>query len=132
MSQVLQKSLAAKIKDDPKSVVFVVGAGVTMGALAGTKKPTSWSGLIKDGLDFAQERSHMTADACDVCRQQLGSPDSREWISAAETLVANLGGNESGAYRTWLRQSVGTFASEIRDRSVLDPLTKLAKLGVLL
>lgn len=132
MSDELRADLVNKLKQDPKSVVFVVGAGVTMGALYGSGKPTSWGGLIKDGLDFAKARSKFSPGEYEACLHKLGSKAGEDWIDVAQTLTDKLGGVRGGEFRNWLQKSVGTFRESIRDRSVLDPLAELAKRGALL
>lgn len=130
----IHHDLAEDIAANPKQFVFVLGAGVTLGAIAGTDAAThaSWSGLIRHGLRTAVNFGHLDQADADRLAALLKSSNTGLWISAAQQLSDALGAPLGGEFARWLRESVGTFEENIVDRTVLDPLCGLAKLGVTL
>lgn len=127
----LEHELRQAIAKDPRGVIIIVGAGVTLGALAGTEHQAraSWSGLIRDGLEYAVAHGRLDPADGDRLRGLLESKNADMWILAAERLTTALDGPTGGDFKAWLRRSVGALADSIRERSVLDPLVELSRLG---
>lgn len=119
---------------NPRDVVIVVGAGVTIGALRGSPLVdlTTWQGFLHSGLEHVRGlRLRGDAELAQI-RRRLEGADPREWVEAAEQITDALGGPAGGEMLAWLRRTVGAFAENIGDRSVLDALRELQIRGALL
>ncbi len=130
----IHEDLAKAIAANPTQFVFVLGAGVTLGAVAGTEVAghASWGGLIQHGLRTAVDFGRLGQADADRLAALLESNNPGLWIGAAQQLSDALGAPLGGEFARWLRESVGSFESNIANRSVLDPLCDFAKMGVTL
>ena len=133
-THLLTNELKELVTKSPRDVVIVLAAGVTIGALRGSPfaAQASWRGLLESGIEHAVALARLPAADGTRLREMLGSDDAELWILAAEKITSALGGREGGDLKSWLRATVGGFAGEIRDRSVVDALGALAEQGVLL
>jgi tetratricopeptide (TPR) repeat protein len=104
--------------------VVIVGAGVSMAA-TGKAPAASWTGLLEDGVAYCDGLlgPRLPARWAERRRDQLGSEDTEELISAAEDITRRLGGPGGGEYGRWLAQSVGRL--EATRPEVLDALAAL-------
>jgi SIR2-like protein len=110
-----------------KRVLVVVGAGVSVGATAGTpsQQLASWRGLLGHGI----ERSitvvpDLPSDWATRLHADLNSTDLDDLLSVAERVSAKLGAPSGGEYRRWLRDAFEGFVAT--DSSVLEALRDLA------
>lgn len=119
---------------DPKRVVIVVGAGVTIGALRGSalESQTSWQGLLMSGVRRCEELFRVEPAEAARLTAELQSGEPERLIAAAEAVARALDGPRGGEYRRWLRETVGAFAPAVRDDGVLEALAGLARSGALL
>lgn len=130
----IHHQLAQAIAANPSQFVFVLGAGVTLGAVAGTEVAAhaSWGGLIQHGLRTAVDFGRLDQADADRLAALLDSNNPGLWIGAAQQLSDALGAPLGGEFARWLRESVGSFEQNIVNRSVLDPIRDFAKMGVTL
>lgn len=94
--------------------ISIVGAGVSL-ASTGNAPAASWSGLLQAGV----EQALMVASGLptgwrenvldDISLGTAGS--SSHFISAAGKVTEALGGKNSGEFKRWLRQTVGTLTA---------------------
>ena len=126
--------LAAALATNPRDFVFVMGAGVTIGAVSGTEaaEHASWPGLIRHGLRCAVDLGQLEKPDADRLEALLASDRPGLWIAAAEQLSEALGAPTGGDFRQWLRESVGSFSASIQDRSVVELLRDFERRGVTL
>lgn len=126
--------LAAALAANPRDFVFVMGAGVTIGAVSGTEAAmyASWSGLIRHGLRNAVSLGQLEKPDADRLEALLDSDRPGLWIAAAGQLSEALGAPSGGDFRQWLREAVGCFSTSIQDRSVVDVLRDFERRGVTL
>jgi hypothetical protein len=130
----LKGELKSCLTQNPRDVVIVVGAGVTIGALRGSPfaEVTSWQGLLRAGLEHAGRLGRWGAAELAELQACLASEAPQRWIEAAEQITRALGGPEGGELRAWLRATVGAFPGEIRDSGALEALRDLHRRGALL
>ncbi|WAS96399.1 SIR2 family NAD-dependent protein deacylase [Nannocystis punicea] len=123
-----------KILRRPDRVVFVVGTGVALGAVRGSPSEAmaSWDGLIRSGLERAHALGKFPAEELADYKKQLDHTRHGALIHVASVVEDTLGAPDQGEFRRWLRETVGTFVSNLRDRSVLDAIADHQKRGVLL
>lgn len=126
----LRQTLATK----PSRVVFIVGTGVTVGALRGSAHASvgSWAGLLGEGLRRVHELGVLDAQTLAHYQQQLGLSFSQALLGVADVVSRGLGAPHDGEFSRWLRETVGAFHDDIRDRAVLDALADHQRRGVLL
>jgi len=125
-------SLRQTLDRNSHSVVFIIGTGVSAGALDGSPRASlgTWKGLLTDGL----ERIHGLGLINDELRshylQQLEFTD--DLVGVANVLYKRLGAPDGGEYSRWLRETAGSFHKDIRVRAVLDALAVHQGRGVML
>lgn len=119
---------------DPKRVVIVVGAGVTIGALRGSgcEELASWRGLLASGIRHCEDTYAISAEVAANLRVLLEGGDPDVWINVAEAVSRALGAPRGGEFRKWLRATVGSFAAAVGDRAVLEALARLGDQGATL
>lgn len=130
----LIKSLKDILATDPRRVVIIVGAGVTLGALQGTPQAAlaSWRDLLRSGLRRCEEIRVLAPGEVAGLTAVLGGERPDLWITVAEAVAHALGAPGGGEFRGWLRDTVGSFAPAIREHAVLEALAGLARSGALL
>lgn len=130
----LTEALKQLLATDPRRVVIVVGAGVTMGALRGSDREsqTSWRGLLISGLRRCEETCRLAPAEVASLTAVLQSDRPEQWIAVAEAVACALDAPKGGEFRVWLRETVGTFAPAVREHGVLEALAGLARRGALL
>jgi hypothetical protein len=126
----LRQTLATR----PSRVVFIVGTGVTVGALRGSPRASigTWAGLLGDGLRRAHELGALDEPTLAHFQQQLGLSFPQALLGVADVVSHGLGAPHGGEFSRWLRDTVGAFHDDIRDRAVLDALADHQRRGVLL
>src|SRR4051812_29577152 len=85
------------------NVLFIVGTGVSAGAVKGDPLApfASWEGLIREGIAECERVAGLPGRALDGLRQNLASEDQDQLLSAAGVVCRKLGGPAGGAYRSW-------------------------------
>jgi formylglycine-generating enzyme required for sulfatase activity len=93
-------------------VVFVVGAGVSLGATRGNPL-AGWTGLLQHGVGRCVELPGTGTPPGWSDRQlaALGSPDVDEVLGVAEQVERKLKGVRGGVYGAWLRDTVGSLTA---------------------
>jgi hypothetical protein len=104
------------------NVVFIVGSGVSYGA-AGENPVASWKGLLKSGLAECGKVANVPQKQLDHYSELVDTGDTDNLLSAASFITGKLKGPTGGAYKKWLKQSVGRLDPKHRD--VLDALKSL-------
>ena len=106
---------------DAGRVLFIVGAGVSLGATGGAAV-AGWGGLLEHGVAHCEALSGETAWAA-AMRSVLALKQTSLLITVAEQITEKLGGPGGGQYRRWLRETVGSL--RITDASTLEALKGL-------
>lgn len=130
----LEDDLRQILREKPTSVIWVVGTGVTQGALRGTvSEPyASWDGLLRSGLRRIHDLGKISADELTTYERLLDHGNPTSWLLVAETIAQALGAPASGEFRRWLRETVGEFEKHLADRAVLDALADHHRHGCML
>lgn len=126
----------ARLRNDltNKRLVIVVGAGVTLNATADTSgNPLSritWTGLIRNGLDYLIEEGHVDKSNRRIRRayEALQGPDTDGTLDAADILGRQLA--QHGLFPTWLETVFGNL--EIRHPALLEVLKALHEKSAIL
>ncbi|PCC68156.1 SIR2-like domain-containing protein [Nannocystis exedens] len=130
----LLEDLRQTLASTPQNVVFIVGAGVSIGALHGGPRAVlaSWGGLLHDGLRRIYELGALDARENAVYQQHLCLASPQALLSVADIVGGRLSAPHGGEFSRWLRETVGAFHHDIRDRSVLEALAAHQRRGTLL
>jgi hypothetical protein len=126
--------LKKALKDN--RLVIIVGAGVTLSATAdGFGKPLSritWTGLIRNGLDYLVSEGYVDASSRSIKRAYDGleGPETDGLLDAANTLSSLL--TRQGQFPTWLESVFGNLDQEIRHPDILTVLRVLHEKGATL
>jgi hypothetical protein len=90
-------------------VAVVVGTGISLAA-TNEAETASWDGLMRSGLTRAQELG-ASKELADSIRSDLdlGSQEPSCLRTAAEKITDALGGPQSGAFRDWLCDDIGSL-----------------------
>jgi hypothetical protein len=129
----MTEELKAQVERDPRGVVLVVGAGVTIGALPETLRGlAAWRGLIRSGIVRAAATRAMNETEAGRLRALLDQESAEGWIAAAEAVTQALGGPGGGEFRLWLRDTAGRFAQEKVETPALTAIAALAARGVVI
>ncbi|MDS4031327.1 MAG: HEAT repeat domain-containing protein [Candidatus Contendobacter sp.] len=96
-------------------VVVVVGTGVSVATCENQQvegfQVATWTGLLKHGVHFCQHtESVLEADEAQLLEMQINLGKTDFLISAAEFVTERLCGKRPGAFRRWLKDSVGKLA----------------------
>jgi hypothetical protein len=122
------------VKD--KRLVIIVGAGVTLNATSdalGKPLPRlTWTGLIRNGLDYLVNGSYVNAANRRTAQaySSLGHGDPDSLLDAANIMASQM--RQNGQLPTWLESVFGSLYSEVRHQAVLEALQALHKSGVTL
>lgn len=127
--------LAETLEAPPDRLQATAATGVSIAAsVDATTKPhpqASWTGLLEDGLEWLKDHKLMDAEDADAHLRLLRrNPQTHRFISAAEDIMAGMGGAQSGHFKKWLGRTIGTIKGH--DRSVLDALDAIRRHGHLL
>ena len=96
-------------------VVVVVGTGVSVATCENQQVDTfpvaTWTGLLQHGVHFCQHtESVLDANEAQLLGMQINLGKTDFLISAAELVTERLHGKRPGAFRGWLKNSVGKLA----------------------
>lgn len=96
-------------------VVVVVGTGVSVATCENQQvegfQVATWTGLLKHGVHFCQHtESVLEADEAQLLEMQINLGKTDFLISAAEFVTERLRGKRLGAFRGWLKESIGKLA----------------------
>jgi hypothetical protein len=119
-----------------KKLVVVVGAGVTLSATAdveGRPLPRlSWTGLIRNGLDYLVTEGYVEASNRRTKRayDALEDANTDGLLDAANTMAVQL--SQNGQLSTWLESVFGNLYAEVRHPATLEVLKALHQKGATL
>jgi nucleoside phosphorylase len=126
----LQKAL------NDKNLVIIVGAGVTLSATADASgKPlprTTWTGLVRNGLDYILEGDYLDASNRRIRRayEALEDNDKAGLLDAANIMKDLL--VQLRQYPTWLESVFGSLHQDVRHPAIFDVLKALHEKGAIL
>ena len=119
-----------------KRLVLITGAGVTLSATADSSRQAlsriTWTGLIRDGLDYLVQEGHVdrlnrrTRRAYDALDEQ----DMDDLLDAASILRSQLDRND--LFPTWLESLFGSLYSLVRNTAILEAIKELHDRGAML
>ena len=123
-----------KIIRDGRAVV-VVGSGMSIAASIDpqTGKPhpqASWSGLLHSGLEWLEDHKLVSEKKAAAFRTLLApdeEPDTYDFITTAQYITRQMGGENSVHYKDWLKDTIGQISGHQRDG--LDALERIRQLG---
>ena len=133
-----QHEVIDRLRNDLKNkrLVLITGAGVTLGATADSSRQAlsriTWTGLIRNGLDYLVQEGHVdrsnrrTRRAYDALDEQ----DMDDLLDAASILRSQLDHND--LFPTWLESVFGSLYSLVRNTALLDAIKELHASGVML
>jgi tetratricopeptide (TPR) repeat protein len=104
--------------EKPGQVIAVVGAGLTINCLDGAKlaalnlKFPSWTNLLLDMLEFAEQRHRFAPELLEIIKLNIGSGNLELMLGGAQSLRKDLG---EGDVQDWLETSVGQFKNALRE-----------------
>ncbi|MGO4870507.1 MAG: tetratricopeptide repeat protein [Roseiarcus sp.] len=124
MADVPPRELTAAIAAG--QALIVCGAGVSRAATGGAAP--GWQKLIEEGLAEAAKLN----GGCDkpwvkACEALLASDEVADWLNAANTIQAKLGGPSGGDYRAFFKQRLGGLKAT--HPAILQALKTLADAG---
>ena len=119
-----------------KNLVIVVGAGVTLSATSDTAgnplQRLTWTGLIRNGLDYLIEEGHVEPSDPRTRRAyeslEDNNPDSL--LDAANIMTSQMCQNRQ--FATWLQSVFGNLYGEVRHPAILEVLKALREEGATL
>ena len=121
--------LAAAISE--RRAVLIAGTGISIAA-TGADPCASWTGLLKHGLKWLRVHaliSEAKAQAHLSLMDDEGS-ETHHFVSAAQDIVKQMGGQGSVHFKAWLEETVGSLVRS--DPEGLDALHALRAHGNLL
>jgi tetratricopeptide (TPR) repeat protein len=121
--------LAAVIRE--RRAVLVAGTGISIAATRADPR-ASWAGLLKNGLEWLRAHeliSEGKAQAHLSLMEEEGA-ETHHFVSAAQDIVKQMGGQGSVHFKTWLEETVGSLVPT--DRGCLIALDALRGHGNLL
>lgn len=121
--QLIKKILQSAKRE---KLVVVIGAGVSIGLSDG--QAASWSGLIKNGFDYARKKGRITPAQVDAWTAQLASTDIDELLSAAEFMGRKLGAPTDTLYARWLQESFESL--EASNLNLIGAIKEIAACGI--
>jgi hypothetical protein len=105
-----------------KKLVIIVGAGISLNAIHPSPSRITWTGLIRDGLDYLQEEGFVPKDDEDLnyYRKVLERRDTRihTILFACGYLKAEL--DRYKQFPTWWESVFGTLHSDVTHPEVLE------------
>lgn len=117
MSPVNQNTLVDDLKGQiaNEQVIVVVGTGVSVATCENQQVDTfpvaTWMGLLKHGVHFCQHtESVLDANEAQLLDMQISLGKTDFLVAAAELVTERLHGKRPGAFRGWLKDSVGKLA----------------------
>ncbi len=117
MSLMNQKTLVDDLKQHIShgQVVVVAGTGISVATCenqqVGSFPVATWTGLLKHGVDFCQHtESALNAKEARSVLGQIKVGETDFLITAAELITKRLHDKRPGAFRRWLKDSVGKLA----------------------
>jgi hypothetical protein len=133
-----QKQVLARLQKalNDKGLVIIVGAGVTLSATADASgKPlprTTWTGLVRDGLDYILEGDYLDASNRRIRRayEALEDNDKAGLLDAANIMKDLL--VQLRQYPTWLESVFGSLHKDVRHPAIFDVLKALHEKGAVL
>jgi hypothetical protein len=98
-------------------MVVVAGTGVSVATCENQQVDgfpvATWTGLLKQGVHFCQHtESVLGAAEAQLLDMQISLGETDFLIAAAELITARLRGKRPGAFRRWLKDSVGKLESK--------------------
>lgn len=84
-------------------LIAVIGTGVSIGLTNG--KIPSWTGLIKNGLQYSLTKGRITEKQKNNWQNQIESSDIDDLLSAAEFIGRKLGAPADPLYGRWLQEN---------------------------
>jgi hypothetical protein len=107
-----------------KKLVIIAGAGISLCATHPSPPRITWTGLIRDGLDYLQEE-HLVAAGdkeLDLYRSVLeeGDPKLNTLLRACNYLKAELDQNKQ--FPTWLKSVFGSLHRDVTHPEVFEAL----------
>src|SRR6266498_4099142 len=115
-----------------KRLVIIIGAGVTLSATADISGPLpriTWTGLIRNGLDYLVTNRHVDASNRRTNRayDALEDTDTDSLLDAATIMADQL--TQNGQFPTWLESVFGNLYQEVRHPAILEVLKALHEKG---
>ena len=122
MADVPPKDLCDAIAEG--RALIVCGAGVSRAATEGTAP--GWEQLIRDALaEAAKLGGGMAQPWAKACEAFLASDEIADWLSAANTIQARLGGPIGGPYRAFFVKKFGSLTATRPE--ILQSIVKIAE-----
>jgi len=126
--------LKKDLKD--KRLVIIVGVGVTLNATTDASGKTlprlTWTGLIRNGLDYLVSAGYAQASNRRIryAYEALDDSDPAILLDAAGIMADQM--RKNGQFPTWLESVFGSLHEEVRNRSLLEVLRALHREGATL
>jgi hypothetical protein len=114
-----------------KKLVIIAGAGISLSATNPSHPRITWTGLIRNGLDYLQEEDLVAADDEDLNHYrgvlQRGNTNIRTVLPACGYLKGELDHNRQ--FATWLDLVFGSLHREVRHPEVFEALREFHQRG---
>lgn len=123
-----EKIESVKRSAEKGELVVVVGTGVSL-ALTGGKYPhLSWTGLIKNGFDYALNKGRMDEPQRQRFELQLESSDVDELLSAAEFMGKKIDSPSGDLYKRWMYSLFESVKPEVNQ--MYEAISSIAALNI--
>jgi hypothetical protein len=107
-----------------KKLVIIVGAGISLSATHPSPPRITWTGLIRDGLDYLQDRGFVAADDLELNHYrgvlQQDNANIRTVLRACHYLKDELDHNKQ--FPTWLESVFGSLHRDVTHPEVFEAL----------
>jgi hypothetical protein len=114
-----------------KKLVIIVGAGISLSATYPSAPSITWTGLIRDGLEYLQDNGFVTADDEEINHYrgvlQRGNTNIRTVLRACRYLKDELDHNMQ--FATWLESVFGSLHRKVRHPEVFKALREFHQRG---
>jgi hypothetical protein len=114
-----------------KKLVIIVGAGISLSATNPSPPRITWTGLIRDGLDYLQDEGLVAVDDEELNHYrgvlQRGNTNIRTVLRACGYLKDELDHNKQ--FATWLESVFGSLHLEVRHPEVFEALREFHRRG---
>jgi len=114
-----------------KKLVIVVGAGVTLSATDPSPSRLTWTGLIRDGLDYLLRERFVPEDDDELIlyrgKLQQGDANTRSLLRACAYLKGEL--DHNGQFATWLESVFRALHRDVTHPEVFEPFKRLHQRG---